>query len=624
MLKKLINLITFTDLPVRQKFLLFSTGAIFWLGVVSVIGLITTHDVSKKAKEMVEVITPQEKTGNILIRKLRGASISAHKIALYNDKEIISNSYLNGKARLEDGLSYLNTLLTGGKIKDFSRGTGQFYGEFSVLPIKNTEKKSYIQEAIMKIEQLKTILDELADLKYKDENASTLEKLSEYDVLTKETVTVVNNYIIGVGREWSDFTNSITLKLANVFTYLTLIFGVSILLSVFFSLMIARSLEKPIKEIIKQIKALSAGEIDLTKKIDVASKDELGLLSKEFNNLMDTIGHVASFKKIIEEDETIEDVYMRLGKIFRDDLKLDKCVIYEVSNSKNAMKIVYPPEAEGIEMHCGFDIQINSDLCRAKRTGHLVSSIEYPDICKHYSEKKDEAYVCIPITIGGSVGGVVQFVCGELRTCNVQEVDNKISRARQYITEAQPVLEAKRLMTTLKETSLKDALTGLYNRRFIEESFENIVSGILRRGTTVGILMCDLDFFKQTNDMYGHDVGDMVLKEAANCIKTSIRGSDFVIRFGGEEFMVLLMDIKPEDALVVAEKIRQRVEETKVRFPGGVIQKTISIGASEFPSDTQNFWEAIKFADVALYKAKERGRNMVLRFTMDMWTEEKY
>ncbi len=521
-------------------------------------------------------------------------------------------------------MSYLNTLLVGGKIKDFSRGTGQFYGEFSVLPVKNTEKRNYIQEATVKIEQLKIIIDELAELKYKDENVAVLEKLSEYDAITRETVKIVNDYLIHVGREWSDFTNSITHRLANAITYLTLIFGISILLSVFFSLMIARSLERPLKEIIKQIKALSVGEIDLTKKIDVKSKDELGLLSMEFNHLMDTIGHIASFKRIIEEDETIEDVYLRLGKIFRDDLKLDKCVIYEVSSSKDTMKIVYPPEAEGIEMLCKFDVQINSNLCRAKRTGHLVSSIEYPDICKYYSEKRDEAYVCIPIIIGGSVGGIVQFVCGELRTCNLQEVDNKISRARQYITEAQPVLEAKRLMSTLKESSLKDALTGLYNRRFIEESFENIASGILRRGTTVGILMCDLDFFKQTNDLYGHDVGDMVLKEAANCIKTTVRGSDFVIRFGGEEFMVLLMDIKPDDALVVAEKIRQRIEETKVRCPACVIQKTISIGASEFPTDTQNFWEAIKFADVALYKAKERGRNRVVRFTMDMWSEERY
>ena len=133
-----------------------------------------------------------------------------------------------------------------------------------------------------------------------------------------------------------------------------------------------------------------------------------------------------------------------------------------------------------------------------------------------------------------------------------------------------------------------------------------------------------LDFFKQTNDVYGHDVGDQVLKEAANIIKKNVRSSDIVIRYGGEEFLVLLTDTKPEDSVTVAEKIRERIEETKVKITGGFIQKTISIGVSEFPADTQNFWEAIKYADVALYKAKERGRNKVLKFIEEMWVGEKY
>ncbi|MBI5212880.1 MAG: GGDEF domain-containing protein [Nitrospirae bacterium] len=110
----------------------------------------------------------------------------------------------------------------------------------------------------------------------------------------------------------------------------------------------------------------------------------------------------------------------------------------------------------------------------------------------------------------------------------------------------------------------------------------------------------------------------------SNILKKVVRGTDMVVRFGGEEFLVLLLDIKTEDAIEVAEKIRQMVEEMKIKVSNGFIQKTISIGVSEFPADTQNFWEAIKFADVALYKAKERGRNKVIRFSAEMWAEEKY
>lgn len=624
-LKKLINLLTFTDLPVRKKFLLFSLGSLFWLAVISAIGLITMFDMSAKSKLMVDIIGPQEKTANIVVRKLRGASISAHKIVLYKDTERINNNYLSGKARLEDCRSYLKMLLTGGRIKDYSRGTGQFYNEFVVVPLNETEKRKFIEDVVVKVDQLEGLLAEMAEKKLSGTNGDALlEKLSNYDVLTRDTVTVLNEYAISIGKEWGVFTGIIKNRFNIAIVLISLAFGIAAMLSGVFGVLISRSLAKPIKAIIGQIKALSSGEIDLTKKLDVASKDELSVLSSEFNKLMDTIGHVTSFKKIIEEDESIEDIYMRLGKIFIEDLGFDNCVMYEVSSSKNNMKIVYPPEAEGIELHCKRDIQLDCELCRVKRTGHTISSADYPNICKYYTEGVNDIHYCVPIMIGGNVGGIVQFVCGKRGTCDVDDIKKKISRAKQYITDAQPVLEAKRLMKTLKESAFKDALTGLYNRRFLEESFENLVAGVLRRGTTLGLLMCDLDFFKQTNDVYGHDVGDMVLKEAAGNIRKSVRTSDLVIRFGGEEFLVLLIDTKPGDSFEVAEKIRERIEESKVKIAGGFIQKTISIGVSEFPTDTQNFWEAIKFADVALYKAKERGRNRVLKFTMDMWAEEKY
>ncbi|MGO9952010.1 MAG: GGDEF domain-containing protein, partial [Dissulfurispiraceae bacterium] len=185
----------------------------------------------------------------------------------------------------------------------------------------------------------------------------------------------------------------------------------------------------------------------------------------------------------------------------------------------------------------------------------------------------------------------------------------RLSKAQEYIAESQPVLGAKRILRAFKESSIRDALTNLYNRRFLEEATDNMIAGILRRGTNMGLLMCDLDFFKEVNDRYGHDVGDVVLKETAESIKKCVRSSDLTIRFGGEEFLVLLMDIIPECSVEVAEKIRLAIEQKKVHTTGGFVQKTISIGVCEFPRDTQGIWEAIKFADVALYKAKETGRN---------------
>jgi diguanylate cyclase (GGDEF)-like protein len=167
-------------------------------------------------------------------------------------------------------------------------------------------------------------------------------------------------------------------------------------------------------------------------------------------------------------------------------------------------------------------------------------------------------------------------------------------------------------------------LTGLYNRRFLQDHANHVISGVLRRKKTLGLIMCDLDYFKQVNDQYGHDVGDLVLKETAVMIGRGVRDADIIIRFGGEEFFILLVDISPGDSMLVAEKIRKIFEETKIKIPNGSIQKTLSLGVSEFPGDGDGFWQCIKYADVALYKAKETGRNKAIRFEEEMWSGEEF
>jgi FOG: GGDEF domain len=117
----------------------------------------------------------------------------------------------------------------------------------------------------------------------------------------------------------------------------------------------------------------------------------------------------------------------------------------------------------------------------------------------------------------------------------------------------------------------------------------------------------------------------MVLKTVAQTIKESIRESDIPIRFGGEEFLVLLTNVKPGDSESVAEKIRKNMEKRVIKLPNNTtIKRTISIGVSEIPTDADKFWQAVKFADVALYKAKESGRNKVVRYQKDMWQENEY
>jgi diguanylate cyclase (GGDEF)-like protein len=104
-------------------------------------------------------------------------------------------------------------------------------------------------------------------------------------------------------------------------------------------------------------------------------------------------------------------------------------------------------------------------------------------------------------------------------------------------------------------------------------------------------------------------------------MKRTVRSSDIVIRYGGEEFLIVLQETSGSAAETVAENIRLAVEKLRINYGGIVLQKTISIGLADFPVDSNTFWQAVKFADVALYRAKESGRNRIMRFTADMWLD---
>jgi diguanylate cyclase (GGDEF)-like protein len=343
----------------------------------------------------------------------------------------------------------------------------------------------------------------------------------------------------------------------------------------------------------------------------------VGTLAGQVNRLLRSLLEINTFKKVIEEDDTVDDVYLRLGHEF-DQHGLDRYNIYDVDVHKNRIRCALT-SGSGMENACKEDVFVNANFCRAKRTGEAVASVEFPGVCRHFN-LEGAHHLCVPMIIGGATGGVVQFVFpGE----QAGEIAAKVSPSRRFIHETFPVIQAKRLTETLRESSLRDALTGLHNRRFLEEYTDILIASAERHGSTIGLLMGDLDFFKQVNDTYGHDAGDLVLKETAGVLARSVRASDLVIRFGGEEFLVVMPDCK-DAAMEIAERIRTAVGEHKVKTGRGLIQKTISFGVSEFPADAGTFWQAIKFADVALYNAKENGRNRVVRFTKEMWKDEQY
>ena len=429
-------------------------------------------------------------------------------------------------------------------------------------------------------------------------------------------------WLIGTGLYIDDVRKGIN----NLRLYMlvgTLIFTI---LTISFAIFIGTGITRPLKEVIEGLQDIASGKggAALTKRIPITSNDEIGILSTEFNSLMESINSLAVFKKVIEEDNNLDEVYQRIGELFTQQLGISRCFIYQIVNVKSKMQLTYPSSFDIEDMMCKKAILDDNDLCKAKRTGHMISSTIFSGICRQFLEQDGLIHYCLPIVVGGATVAVVQFVFDSPETqSDLKAIELKIFKAEQYINESLAVIETKRLMGSLQDSALIDPLTGLYNRRYLQEYTEKIVAGVLRRGKAIGLIMCDLDYFKQVNDTYGHSAGDIVLKQTSKVIRQSIREADIVIRFGGEEFLAVLLDISDGESMIVADKIRLNVQKLKINFSDDIIQKTISLGTSEFPADTDTLWRCIKFADVALYRAKEEGRNRCVRFTKDMWKEEQ-
>ncbi len=162
----------------------------------------------------------------------------------------------------------------------------------------------------------------------------------------------------------------------------------------------------------------------------------------------------------------------------------------------------------------------------------------------------------------------------------------------------------------LENMALTDGLTSLYNRRYFDMFYENIFNQSSRYGIPLTLIMCDIDYFKKINDTYGHDRGDVVLKEIANILKSNTRKTDIAARFGGEEFMVCLPSTEITSALDVARKIKQMVLKIKMK---DIKKVTVSMGVTfyrkEFGSNPKDL---LKRLDNLLYEAKNRGRNRII------------
>ena len=287
--------------------------------------------------------------------------------------------------------------------------------------------------------------------------------------------------------------------------------------------------------------------------------------------------------------------------------------LFLLSNSRSDLESIatwggYPTNVD--------DNIFTPDACWGLRRGrtHVVDNIDIGPICPHLNHAPTSPYMCLPLMAKGDILGLLHLMndfnakdSGYCPGADLREIADTLS---QYLSLS---LANVKLSESLSAQSIQDPQSGLYNRRFMEESLQREILRAARKQTTIGIIMADLDHFKKFNDVYGHAAGDKIITQIGKLLKENFRGSDIACRYGGEEFLVILPESSPEDTAKRAESFRENVKNLELVFQGKILGSiTLSIGVASYPANGTRIEELLRTADMALYKAKQEGRDRVV------------
>ena len=310
-------------------------------------------------------------------------------------------------------------------------------------------------------------------------------------------------------------------------------------------------------------------------------------------------------------EEAVSVITRYLKKMFPE----ERGALYMITDSKKIIEAVVT-WGETVSSELVF----SREDCWAFRKGHthLVDKPGTGDLCRHLNKDLLGGYICTPMMAQGNAIGMLHLQ----KNPDYQDENQKTwegwgqdkKRLAAAVAEQLALALANlKLQETLRDQAIHDPLTGLFNRRYMMETLERDILRAARAGTDVGVIMLDLDHFKDFNDNYGHDAGDALLREIGAFLKSNVRGEDVVCRYGGEEFILVM----PEASLnVLQERARllwEGIKSLEVRYAGQYLPPiTVSIGLAISPKNCQDGIEIIKMADAALYRAKEEGRNRIV------------
>lgn len=320
---------------------------------------------------------------------------------------------------------------------------------------------------------------------------------------------------------------------------------------------------------------------------------------KQRNHEITLLGEMS---EVLQACFTVEEAYTALSQLILPLFPDTSGGIFLVSASKNLLEGVVTWGAASSQ-----ELFIPDD-CWALRRGrlHLVEDSQSELRCKHIHQNLLPAHsLCIPMMAQGEAMGVLYLTQQAGSTQTKQQLAVTVT---EHIALALANLKLREL---LRHQSIRDPLTSLFNRRYMEESLEREIHRCDRAAKPLGIIMLDVDHFKRFNDTFGHGAGDAVLRELGMFLQHHIRSSDIACHYGGEELMLIL----PETSLDIiknrAEQIRQGVKHLQVQHDQQLGAITLSLGVACFPEHGSIGEAVIRSADAALYRAKKEGRDAV-------------
>jgi len=335
------------------------------------------------------------------------------------------------------------------------------------------------------------------------------------------------------------------------------------------------------------------------------ANNKLTSWAQELEQRNDEISQLGRLGELLQSCNTSAEASLGIGQSVQNLFPGNSGAVYLFNSSHNLLEAAtlwgQAPPSETV---------FAPDECWALRRGrpHGAADIAAGFKCRHV-QPDQSAYVCMPLVAQGEAIGVFHVLLGATDPLQSERKENLALRVSEHLGLA---LAKLKLQEALQHLSVRDPLTGLFNRRYMEETMQRELIRAGRQGKEVGVIMVDIDHFKRFNDTFGHDGGDALLRKLGKFLQQHVRGSDIACRYGGEEFTLVLPEASLEVTQQRAEEILAAVKDLRVHQGQKVLDPiTLSLGAAVFPGHGTTHRALLQAADVALYRAKETGRDRV-------------